>query len=49
MNATTVYMIAVNTLQEHTALVVVAAASDNLSIVVVVVVVVEVGVVDQAP
>jgi hypothetical protein len=37
-------MTAVNTLQEHTALVVVAVASDNLSFVVVVVV--EVGVVD---
>lgn len=34
MNATTVHMIAVNTLQEHTALVVAAVASDNLCVVV---------------
>jgi len=35
MNVTTVYMTAVNTLQEYMALVVAAVASDNLSIVVV--------------
>ena len=34
MNVTTVYMTAVNTLQEHTALVVAAVASDNLRVVV---------------
>ena len=43
-HVTTVYMTAVNTLQEHTALVVAVVVSDNLSIVVAVVV--EEGVVD---